>query len=40
MAHVDELDVVVAQLAEDWKQMPAVDRETILNPILAHHARD
>ena len=40
VTHVDELDVVIAQLAEDRKQMPAVDRETILHPILAHHARD
>ena len=40
VAHVDELDVVIAQLAEDRKQMAAVDRETILDTILAHHARD
>ena len=40
VAHVDELDVVIAQLAEDRKQMPAIDRETILHTILAHHARD
>ena len=31
VAHVDQLDVVVAQLAEDREQMPAVDRETILD---------
>ncbi len=40
VTHVDQLDVVIAQLAEDRKQMPAVDRETILDTILAHHARD
>ena len=40
VAHVDQLDVVIAQLAEDGEQMAAVDRETILHTILAHHARD
>ena len=40
MTHMDELDVVIAQLAEDREQMPAIDRETIFHTIFAHHARD
>src|SRR5260370_504919 len=40
VTHVHKFDVGLAQLPEEGNQMPAVDRETILHTILAHHARN
>ena len=40
MAHVDELDVVIAQLRQDGEEVTAIDCKAIADAVLFHYARD
>jgi hypothetical protein len=40
VAHVNQLDFMVAQLRQDGEQMSAIDSETIARAIFVHDPRD